>query len=475
MNVQKNFDVCVIGAGAGGLSCAAGLVQLGLSVALIEKGEMGGDCLNTGCVPSKALIAAAGTAHAFRSAKLYGIAPQEPEIDFRAVKDHVYGVIDAIAPNDSQERFEKLGVKVFRGTAEFTARDRIQVNNETIGARYFIIATGSRAAIPQIKGLDPNKTYTNETIFALREKPEHLVIVGGGPIGMEMAQAHRRLGCKVTVLECGAILPKDDPELVDIVRRAVTDEGVRLLEQTAIQEVSHGSEGVTATLENGQMINGSHLLAATGRRPNIEGLGLENAGVEYDQKGVKTDASLRTTNKRIFAVGDVTGGPQFTHVAGYHAGLIVRQIAFRFPAFLAKAGYRALPWVTYTDPELANIGQTHEMAKKKYGNSVEITRFSFDENDRAIALRRTEGLLKVVSVKGRPVGAAIAGPDAGELISLWGLAIRKNLKMSDIASLITPYPTLSEISKRAAGAYFTPSLFSPKTKTLVKTLHTLFR
>ncbi len=465
----EQYDVCIIGAGSAGLSVAAGAAQLGLKTVLIEKDRMGGDCLNTGCVPSKALLHAAKIAETFRHSSKVGIRNVEPDIDFSAVKDHVFGVIGAIEPNDSQERFERLGVTVIRDKAVFTGKNTVTAGGKTILAKHFVIATGSRAAIPPLPGLERDKVLTNENIFELREKPEHLVVVGGGPIGIEMAQAHRRLGSKVTVLDIATILPKDDPELVAILKDRLKIEGIDIFEKTKIEKVTHAEKGVVVSIEhNGKKldISGSHILVAAGRQPNTAGLDLEKAGVEFDKRGIKTDARLRSTNKQIFAAGDVAGGPQFTHIAGYHAGIIIRNITFKLPA---KVNYEALPWVTYTDPELANVGMTEAMAIEKYGkDKVKTVSLHMAENDRAQAETRTEGMIKVVALNnGKILGATILAPGAGDMLGMWGLAIQKGMKLSDIAGTIAPYPTMGEISKRAAGAWYTPKLFSEKTKKLV--------
>lgn len=471
---KDEFDLCIIGAGSAGLSIAAGAAQLGLKTVLIEKDKMGGDCLNTGCVPSKALLQAGKIAETFRKAKNFGIASAEPSVDFSAVKDHVFGVIAAIEPNDSQERFEKLGVTVLRDKAVFTGKNSVSVGGKTILAKHFVIATGSRAAVPPIPGLERDKILTNENIFELREKPSHLVIIGGGPIGIEMAQAHRRLGISVTILDIGTILPKDDPELVAILKARLQAEGIQILEKIKIEKIAH-ENGVTVTIEeNGEkkQIAGSHLLVAAGRQPNVDGLDLEKAGIVFDKRGIKTDARLRTTNKKIFAAGDVAGGPQFTHIAGYHAGIIIRNLAFKLPA---KVDYTALPWVTYTDPELANVGMTESMAIAKFGRKkVKTVSWPLAENDRAQTERRTEGMIKVTAIaNGKILGATILAPGAGDMLGLWGLAIQKGMKLSDIASTIAPYPTMGEVSKRAASAWFTPTLFSNRTKKIVRLLQKL--
>lgn len=472
---NNQFDICIIGAGSGGLSVAAGAAQLGLKTALIEKSKMGGDCLNTGCVPSKALLHAAKIAQTFRDAGKVGIKPQEPEIDFSGVKDGVFDVIAAIEPNDSVERFEGFGVKVIKGAAKFSDHKSVKVGEKTIHAKYFIVASGSRASVPPITGLDASKAYTNENIFELREKPEHLIIIGGGPIGMEMSQAHRRLGCRVSVLSNSPIAPKDDPELVEFLRSKITSEGVELYENIEIKSVAHLDGGVSATISQDgkeKIIKGSHVLVAAGRKANVDGLDLEKAGVAYTPRGINVDARLRTSRKNIFAIGDVSGAPQFTHIAGYHAGIIIRNICFKIPA---RVDYTALPWVTYCDPEIANAGLTYDMAINKYGkDNVKIVKWSFEENDRAQANRRTDGLIKIVlDKKGKILGAGVVGENAGEIISLWALAITKRMKIGDITAMIAPYPTLGEVSKRVAGAWFTPSLFSDKTKRIVRLLQKL--
>jgi pyruvate/2-oxoglutarate dehydrogenase complex dihydrolipoamide dehydrogenase (E3) component len=461
-------DLCIIGAGSGGLSVAAGAVQMGASVILIEKGAMGGDCLNTGCVPSKALIAAAHAAHAIADGRRFGVHAPAPRIDFREVHDHVHGVIGAIAPHDSVERFEGLGVHVIKGAARFLDRTTVGVDGRQVRARRFVVATGSRAAVPPIPGLADSGFLTNESIFELTERPSHLVVMGGGPIGLEMAQAFRRLGAEVTVVEKFSILARDEPEAVEVVRRQLVAEGVRLLEGTGVTSVAKARDGVTVELERDgaavEIISGSHLLVAAGRRPNVENLNLEAAGIAATPKGITVDARLRTSNTGVFAIGDVAGGPQFTHIAGYHAGIVIRNALFGLPA---KVNYDALPWVTYADPELAHTGLTEADARKA-GHSVQVLSWPLEMNDRAQAERRTEGLAKVIlGRKGRIIGATIVGPRAGELIGAWALAISQKLAIGAIANAVLPYPTLSEVSKRAAGSYYTPKLFGAGTRRFV--------
>lgn len=459
-------DICVIGAGSGGLSVAAGAVQMGARVVLLEGAEMGGDCLNAGCIPSKAFIAAAKAAQAMRSGAKFGITPVEPEIDYGAVKDYVAKVVATIAPVDSEERFAGLGVRVIREWGRFVGPNEVEAGAYRIKARRFVIAVGSRPLVPPIPGLQDVAVLTNETIFALREKPKHLIIIGGGPIGMEMAQAHRRLGSAVTVIEGAQALGRDDPELAAVVLESLRSEGVDIIENAPVTGVTGEADNITVSLQDGRDVHGSHLLLAVGRTVNLDGLNLEAAGVAYERKGVTVDASLRTSNRRVYAVGDAAGGLQFTHVAGYHAGLIIRQLVMGLPA---KNTVHHIPWATYTEPELAQVGLTEVEARKEHGSSVTVLRQEFEHNDRAQAEGKTKGLLKVMVVKGRPVGVSIAGPMAGELAGTWAFAIASKAKMSSIAGMVAPYPTLGEISKRAAGSYFTPALFeSPKLKTYVR-------
>jgi pyruvate/2-oxoglutarate dehydrogenase complex dihydrolipoamide dehydrogenase (E3) component len=460
-------DICVIGAGSGGLAIAAGAAQMGARVVLIERSKMGGDCLNTGCVPSKSIIAAAHAAHAGRSAGQFGVHFPPPVVDFRQVHDHIHGVIGAIAPHDSVERFESLGVRVLQESASFTGPDEVAAGTYRITARRYVVATGSRAAMPPVKGLAEVQPLTNESIFELTELPARLIVLGGGPIGLEMAQSFRRLGSTVTVLERFGILPRDEPEAAGIARAALRADGIELLENVEVSQVRGRTGQLEVDIVDGgqtRTIAGTHLLVAAGRSANSEGLGLETAGIKFGPRGVEVDAGLRSSNRKVYAVGDVAGGPQFTHIAGYHAGIVIRNALLSLPA---KVDYAALPWVTYLDPEVAHVGLTEADARKKDG-AVSILQESFKGNDRAQAERRTEGYIKIVlGRRGRIHGATIVAPHAGEMIGMWGLAISRKLPISAVAGMIAPYPTLSELSKRAAGSYYTPTLFGPRVKKIV--------
>ena len=458
-------DICVIGAGSGGLSVAAGAAQMGARVVLIEGHKMGGDCLNYGCVPSKALLAAGKAAAAHRHA-FPGVAAHAPEVDFTAAKDHVARVIATIEPHDSQARFESLGVRVIRDWARFTGPDAVEAGGLRIRARRFVIATGSRPFVPPIPGVDSVPYLTNESIFDLRAAPGHLLIVGGGPIGLEMAQAHRRLGSKVTVIEGAKALGRDDPDAAALVLARLRAEGIEIVEGAAVERIGGRAGAIEVQVAGASVFMGTHLLMAVGRKPALERLNLAAAGVRTDKGAVAVDDRLRSSNRRVYAIGDAAGQGQFTHVAGYQAGLIIRPLLFALPA---RARNDHIPHVTYTDPELAQIGPTESEARTRHGDALTVLRLGFDANDRAQAEGKTEGLIKVMAVRGRPVGVTIAGPAAGEMIGLWSLAIANRLKLSAIAGSVLPYPTMGELSKRAAGAYFTPRLFdNPLIKRVVR-------
>ena len=466
---MPDFDLAVIGAGAAGLSITAVAAQLGVSVALIERGVMGGDCLNTGCVPSKALLAASHLVRKIRDAERFGVITSAPLVDWDRLRTHVHGVISAIAPMDSEARFHALGASVLRGEARFIDPSTISVDGRAVTARRFVIAAGSRATVPPIEGLDQIQYWTNESLFDLSEKPDHLLILGGGPIGLEMADAFCGLGCAVTVLEAGRVAAKDDPELADGLRLALSRRGVVIREGV---KVTAAAPGPVLSMADGTRIEGSHLLVAVGRTPNLAALNLPAGNIQAGPAGIMTDLGLRSvSNKRVFAAGDIAdpaglGTRAFTHVGSYHAGILIRRLLFRLPA---RVDYAALPRVTYTDPELAQTGLTEEEAKST-GLKPQILRWPLADNDRAVAERDTSGLVKLVVSGNRVIGAGILAPNAGEMISQWTLAIAQRTKLSALAGLIVPYPTRSEAAKRAAGSGFATTLFSPRTKALVRVL-----
>jgi pyruvate/2-oxoglutarate dehydrogenase complex dihydrolipoamide dehydrogenase (E3) component len=465
-------DLCVIGAGSGGLSVAAAAAQLGVPVVLIEKGRMGGDCLNYGCVPSKALLAAGKRADAVRTASTFGIDVIEAQVDHARVHDYVHGVIAAIAPNDSVERFTGLGVRVIEAQANFLDKNTVEAGRFLIRARRFVVATGSSPVIPPIPGLDEVPYYTNETIFDVSERIQHLIVLGGGPIGMEIAQAHRMLGAHVTVIDAATILGREDPEAARIIIDRFTETGVMLQPGTRVERVEKAVQGVAVHVgKQGEteIIKGSHLLVATGRKPNVKGLSLERAGIVFDARGIKVNSRLRTTNPRIYAIGDVIGGLQFTHLANYHAGIVIRNVLFRM---CAKVG-AAIPRVTFTEPELAQIGLTEAEARTRY-RRIRILRWPYADNDRAQAEHVTHGFIKVITrPDGRILGCTIVGAEAGELIQLWVMALAKDMRIGDLTGLVLPYPTLSELSKRVAYTFYQPSLTKRWLRTLIDLLRRL--
>lgn len=445
----QHFDIAVIGAGSGGLTVAAAAAQFGQRVVLFEKGEMGGECLNTGCVPSKALLAAARHAQAMRDAARFGIAAVAPAIDFAAVRAHVQGAIAAIAPNDSQQRLEALGVTVVRAAARFTDHRTLAADGERFTARRIVIATGSRPAVPPIPGLDAVPYLTNETLFASEILPSHLIIVGGGAVGLEMAQAHRRLGSRVTVIEAAAPLAQDDPELVAVVLARLAAEGVEIIAATAVSRIAGHGDGISVAAGS-RSFAGTHLLIATGRKPNVEDLGLAAAGIAVTPAGIGVDRGLRTSNPRVYAIGDVAGG-RSTHEAGYQAGIVLRNALFALPARATSV----IAHVTYTDPELAQAGLTEAEARRSHGDAIRVLRVPFADNDRARADGDTTGLVKIITTRrGLILGASIVGPGAGELIQPWILALQRGLKIGAMAGLVLPYPTRGEAARRAAIDYY---------------------
>jgi pyruvate/2-oxoglutarate dehydrogenase complex dihydrolipoamide dehydrogenase (E3) component len=462
------YDLAIIGAGSGGLSVAAAAAQFGQKVILFEKGKMGGDCLNYGCIPSKALIAAAKQAYTFRTAGKYGISAAEPKVDFKKVHAYVQSVIAAIEPNDSVERFEKLGVKVVLSEARFRDARTVETKEGIFSAKRFVIATGSRAAVPSIEGVESVPYFTNEIIFENKTLPQHLVIIGGGAVGLELAQAYRRLGADVTVIEAFAPLSKDDPELTAIVFESLRRDGVKMLSHTAVKKVSKSKAGVVIETEGQGKITGSSLLVATGRVANVDGLNLEAAGVAYTAKGVTVDKGLRSSQKHIYAIGDVAGGLQFTHVANYHAGLVIRNALFRLPV---KNRTDIIPHVTFTDPELAQVGLTEAEAVKQFGSGVRVVRWPFHDNDRAQAEGKTSGLIKaLIGKRGKILGVGIVGGGAGEIIQPWVLAMTEGLKIRSIAGMVAPYPTFGDINRRVGVNYFSGLATNPWFRRVIRLL-----
>ena len=450
-------DLCIIGAGAGGLAVAVGARALGASVVLVERNRMGGDRLNTGSVPSKALVEAARHAQAMRNAAVYGIANDEPKVNFRRVHDHVQEVVARLAPADSVERLEALGVTVIGEDARFLDRRSLKAGEAVIRPRRFVVATGSRPEIPAIPGLDTVPYFTTETIFSNTRKLTHLLIVGGEPAALELAQAYRRLGSDVTVAAPGRALPGSDPELAEVALRRMREEGVRILEDAAVAAIQARPLGIGVTVRQGERdeaLDVSHVLVAAGRRANLDDLDLDKARIRFDRAEphrLKLSGSLRTTNRRVYVVGDAAGGTPSAHAAAYQAEMVLRSALLGLPARVDAA---ILPQAVYCDPELAEVGLTEPQARQRLRTRYRVLRTAFSENDRARAGRAGEGLVKLVTEPGgRILGAGIVGPQAGELVSLFAFAIANRLSARHLATFVPPYPTLSEAARRL-GAEF---------------------
>ena len=464
-------DLCVIGAGAGGLSVAAAAAALGDDVTLIEKGAMGGDCLNFGCVPSKALLAAAKAAQTIRDAQRLGVHAQAPQVDFARVRAHVRETIAAIAPNDEEGRFRAMGVRVLRAPARFLAPDLVEAGPTRVRARRFVIATGSSPAIPKIPGLEEAGFLTNETIFDLEQAPDRLCVIGAGAVGVELAQAFQRLGARVTLLEAQSLLASEDPELVAPVRAALLREGVDVRENARVLRVESLTDGrariIAAQPQGGEIrAECDALLVATGRAPNVEGLDLAAAGIDYDARGVKVDASLRTRNRRVYAIGDVAGG-RFTHEANLHAGLVLRATLFRLPTRFRKS---QTPRVVYSDPPLAACGLTEAQARDRF-NDLRVHRWPYSENDRARAEGLTQGHVKIVATpRGAILGVGVVGAHADETIATWQTALTHGLSLQDMAGVTLPYPTFAEAGKRAALLHYARQAASPFVRTALRVL-----
>ncbi len=464
---KYDFDMGILGGGAAGLTVAAGAAQAGAKVLMVEKeGRLGGDCVYYGCVPSKTLIRSAQVYHLMKNADRFGL----PEMnlrrpDYREVAKRIQSVISTIRKYDSEERFCSLGAKVEYGNASFVDEHVITLDGKRYAAKYWVIATGSSAAVPPIDGLKETPYITNKEIFSLEELPGSMVIIGGGPIGIEFAQAFTRLGTKVTVIEnLGQILNADDKDMTDVVMSLLKDEGVEFYLDSAVKSTSAvGNEIEVLFQKEGETksVKAETLLVATGRRVNLEGLGLENIGVALDRRGLKLDERLRTTQRHIFGAGDVTGVYQFTHAAGYEGAIVLSNAIFHFPR---KADYTYLPWVTYTDPELASIGMNERAAKAK-GIDYSVWSDEFVHNDRSLAEGEKIGKIKMLlDEKEKPIGVQILGPQAGELLSEWVAVMNGKIRLATLASAVHPYPTLAEINKRVAGNLLATKIFSENVK-----------
>jgi pyruvate/2-oxoglutarate dehydrogenase complex dihydrolipoamide dehydrogenase (E3) component len=470
MSQKEKYDLAIIGAGSGGLSLASVSAQAGLKTVLFEGHKMGGDCLNYGCVPSKSLLAVAKQCWQARQTEKLGCQFNQKSLDMVAVMKTVQQKIDHIAVHDSVERFEGLGVTVISEYASFLDEHTLKAGDKAYQAKTIVIATGSSPFVPPIHGLDSVPYLTNETVFSLREKPKHMLIIGGGPIGCEMAQAFAMLGVPVSLFEADQMLRFDDRQAVGSLQDVMKEHGVSFYLQSKVEQIAQKGKAIEVTYSlNGQQHTelGSHVLVAVGRKPNIDRLNLNNAGVITERGSIQVDKRLRTAQKHIYAIGDVIGQQQFTHVANAHAGVVFRQIAFKLPA---KWDSTYLPSVTYTHPELAQIGLTEQQCQAK-GIACSVIQSAFVDNDRAVAEGATEGIIKVViNDKGQALGVTILGLHAGELVLPWVQLMREKRSLRSMTDAIFPYPTLNEISKRVAGQYYAPKLFSPFAKRVIRIL-----
>jgi pyruvate/2-oxoglutarate dehydrogenase complex dihydrolipoamide dehydrogenase (E3) component len=465
-------DICVIGAGAGGFATASAAAAFGVPVVLIEKPRIGGESI-MGDLPAHALLAAADRVHVMQDAASLGFKGPRSGADFAAVKSRVRAVVNAVAPNETRERLAGLSVRVIEGAPRFTDSHTVTAGDFAVTARRFVIATGSSPAVPAIPGLADTPYLTSDTVFDLTDCPRHLIVVGAGSAGLELAQAFRRLGSEVTVLETATPLASADAECRAIVLDALQREGITLrtgVEIARIRRVLASVEVDIITPAGAETVKGSHILVAVGRRPNVEDLDLDAARVRYEPRGITVDECMRTSNKRIYAIGDVAAGPKWPHLARYHTELVVRHALFRQQV---SVEHRVVPTVIHTDPELAQVGLLEEEARAHSG-AIQVLRWPYRENDRAQCTLATNGHIKVITDrKGDILGATIVGPDAGENIVAWTLAVGQKLNISAFAGLVVPYPAYAEVGKRAAMTYFIRGLTSSRVRRIIGWLRRL--
>jgi len=463
-----DYDIGIIGGGAAGLTVASGAAQLGAKTLLVEKEKvLGGDCLHYGCVPSKTLIRTAQVYHLMKNSRAFGLPAIEiPPVDFQAVKRRIKSVIDTIQKHDSEERFCSLGAKVEFGEPSFVDEHSVRLNGDTVSARNWVIATGSSPSVPAIEGLDKTPYITNKEIFYIDQLPSSMVILGAGPIAIEMAQAFCRLGTKVSVVQRSSqILTKEDKDMADEIMKVLTSEGVTFHLNASVLRVKDLGSEKEIVLKDGEgnpiSLKAEKVLVAMGRDPNVKALGLEGIGVEFDRRGIKMDDRMRTTQKHIYAAGDITGAYQFTHAAGYEGGIVVSNAIFHLPR---RTNYTFLPWCTYTDPELASVGMNEKRAREA-GIEYSVWTEPFKSNDRSLAEGEQEGKIKLLLDKGeKPLGVQILGPQAGELVSEWVAVLNGKVKLSTLAAAVHPYPTLGEINKRVAGTLLSQKIFSERVR-----------
>lgn len=469
--MSESRDLVVLGGGVGGLVVTSVAAQLGLKVTLIERSQrLGGDCLHAGCVPSKALLRTAKVADLMRRGIEYGLPSFAPDVDLARINAHVQRVIDSIQAHDDPERFRGYGAEVLFGQARFLDAHTLSFGERRIGARRFVVATGSRPHIPPIDGIEAIPYLTNESVFKLEQLPQRLAVLGAGAIGVELGQAFSRLGSRVTLVEAQSrILPGEEAEMGELLTQLLQQQGITLRAGVRVERVAQEGEDTLLSFSNGQTLACDRLLVAVGRRPNIEDLGLDAAGVRFEPMGIVVDDRMRTSRRHIYACGDVCGRGQLTHLAEYQAGIVIANAIFRFPR---RMDQDAVPRVIYSDPEFAQAGMSEDLARERHGK-VEVQRLDFSTVDRAITDVQTHGRIKLVIRRGRLIGASIVGPQAGELIHELALAIRARIKLSRIADTVHAYPTLAMAIRRAANAYLAPRLFNDRTRRLVAWLNRL--
>ena len=461
-----DYDIGIIGGGAAGLTVTSGAAQLGAKALLVEKEqELGGDCLHFGCVPSKTLLKSAHVYHLMKNSVKFGLPPVTvPPVDFKQVSERIKSVIGTIQHHDSKERFCRLGAQVEFGQPVFTDDHSIRLNGKTYSAKNWVIATGSYPSAPPIKGLDQTPYITNREIFYLDHLPQSMIILGGGPIGSEMAQAFSRLGTRVSVVDMAPqILIKEDLDLADTVKAFLGSEGVQFYLNSSIEEVNDLGSQKEVKIKTGPggiiSLKAETVLVCLGRAPNTDDLGLEDIGIEFNHQGISVDSRLRTNIKHIYAAGDVNGGYQFTHAAGYEGGIVISNAIFRLPR---KVNYTFLPWCTYTDPPLGSIGMNENSARQA-GIDYKVWTEEFKDNDRSLAEGETIGKIKMIlDEKEKPIGIQILGLHAEDLLNEWVAILNGKVKLSTLAAAIHPYPSVGEINKKVAGSYFSPKIFSEK-------------
>lgn len=472
---NPEFDIAVIGGGAGGLFAASVANGLGAKTCIVEKTRLGGNDTWVGCMPSKALLKSAAVADCLKKSAQFGLGlPDNFAVDTSKVMSHVKDVVNEIATHHPAEVFEEKGIKVAFGPPEFVDERTLKVSDVTITASKFIICAGSHPVIPPISGLDTVDGLTNENVFDLETLPRDLIVLGGGPIGVELSQALNRLGVRIWLVEMmDRILPGEDKEMVQVLAERLKEEGIQILTAKKATRFAKRNERVYSILEgkdsSKEEISAENVLVAVGRAPNVEGLCLEKAGVEYASTGIKVNAHLQTTNKSIFACGDVVGPYFFSHVAAYQAGVAVRNALFRRLAW-QKVNYSNVAWATFTDPELARVGLTEEKAREQCQN-IRVYKTDYADSDRAITDRHKEGLIKaILDKRGRILGAHVFGAQAGEIIQGFIIAKANKIPLAKLSGALYIYPTLSELVKKTAGKPFVEKPNNPLVKLGLKVM-----